>query len=78
MNIPTYETTGLKISIHTARKYMFGMGDPGACISQACNYLEEYAGCEPDAEAYTCPDCGLDTLYGLERLIEADAIEVYE
>ena len=35
---------------------MYGMGHPGVCL--ACDYYDEYAGCEPDAENYECPECG--------------------
>lgn len=47
------------------RQMTFGLGSSGVCIS--CRYIDEYAGCEPDAEKYECPKCGKNTLYGLEQ-----------
>lgn len=44
---------------------LFGMGSPGFC--KACGDFDEYAGCEPDAENYLCPNCGENELMGLEN-----------
>jgi hypothetical protein len=57
----------IKISEEEYSEMVFGLGSPGVCIS--CGYLDEYAGCEPDARDYFCPDCEQNTLYGLEEAL---------
>ena len=36
------------------------------------------SGCEPDARKYPCPDCGQNTVYGIEWAVMTDLIEVVE
>ncbi len=52
------------------------------CNTGYCTTCEAFVGdsVEPDAEGYTCPDCGEDTLMGAEEallqgLIEVDGLE---
>lgn len=55
----------VKLSQEEASEMMMGLGHPGVCLS--CGYVDEYAGCEPDAREYECPSCGEHKLYGLEE-----------
>lgn len=64
----------IRISEEELSDMLCGLGNPGACIS--CGYLEEYAGCEPDAREYPCPECGEHTLYGLEEVLMMGFVEV--
>lgn len=48
-----------------AEESMFGMGNPGICIS--CG--DDADGCEPDARGYTCEGCGEAAVYGAEELL---------
>lgn len=56
--------------------YLLGIGSPGVCINESCGEFDEYAGCEPDAEGYECPACGLDTLWGLEAAFMSGKVVV--
>lgn len=40
-------------------------GTLGGCIK--CGYVQ--SGCEPDARAYECEECGERGVYGLEELV---------
>lgn len=64
----------IRISEEQVDSMMFGMGYPGVCI--ACGYLDEYAGCEPDARGYECPECGKNKLYGLEEAMMMGSLEI--
>ena len=50
------------------------MGHPGFC--EACGYFDEYAGCEPDARNYKCPDCGSMSLMGFEWAFTCDLVDI--
>jgi hypothetical protein len=50
--------------IAAAQDSMFGMGNPGICIS--CG--DDADGCEPDARKYECEGCGEFAVYGAEEL----------
>jgi predicted RNA-binding Zn-ribbon protein involved in translation (DUF1610 family) len=62
------------ISEAEAADMMMGMGNPGVCLS--CGMVDEYAGCEPDARNYTCPDCGEGQLFGLEEALMMGCLEI--
>jgi len=62
------------ISEEQAQDFMFGMGNPGVCLS--CGYYDEYAGCEPDAREYECPECGENQLYGFEEALVMGAVQI--
>ncbi len=47
------------------REQMFGMGNPGFCIS--CGMQQE--GCEPDAREYPCENCDDNQVYGAQELL---------
>lgn len=64
----------ITISNEEAESFIFGLGSPGVCIS--CGYCDEYAGCEPDAREYECPNCGESKLYGLEEAMMMGLIEI--
>jgi len=44
----------------------------GICID--CGYVQY--GCEPDAEKYTCEDCGKATVYGLEQALICGYLDI--
>jgi len=48
-----------------AQQSMFGMENPGICIS--CG--DDADGVEPDAERDECESCGKNTVYGAEQLL---------
>ncbi len=52
----------------------FGMGNPGVCL--ACGDIDEFAGCEPDAENYECANCGKRRLWGLEQALIAGYLDI--
>lgn len=64
----------VSISEEQAASMMFGMGHPGVCL--ACGMVDEYAGCEPDAREYECPECGENKLYGLEEAMMMGSLEI--
>lgn len=64
----------VKISEEDAVNMMSGLGHPGVCIG--CGYLDEFAGCEPDACEYECPGCGENKLYGLEEALMMGNLEI--
>lgn len=51
--------------VSVAKDSMFGTKDNGICI--ACG--EDAYGVEPDAEKYTCENCGKEAVYGGEQLL---------
>ncbi len=57
----------IEITEQECQEMMFGLGNPGVCIG--CGMVDEYAGCEPDARFYSCPECEEDKLFGLEEAI---------
>jgi len=57
-----------------ASDLMSGLGNPGVCLS--CDMIDEYAGCEPDACNYECPECGENELFGLSEAIIMDKVEI--
>jgi len=66
------------ISLDKAQKYIHGftMGHPGYCST--CDEVDEHAGCEPDAEGYTCPCCDEPTLFGFEYAFMAGMVTIGE
>ena len=62
------------LSEEEVHDFMFGMGNPGVCLS--CGYYDEYAGCEPDARKYECPECGELDLYGFEEALMMGEIKI--
>ena len=44
----------------------------GICLS--CGYFQGEV--EPDAECYTCEDCGADEVYGLEQALLIGALTI--
>ena len=62
------------ISDATYSGMTLGMGNPGVCL--ACGEIDEYAGCEPDAEDYECPSCGECRLWGLEQALVAGYLTI--
>lgn len=62
------------LSEEQANQFMFTLGHPGVCLS--CKMVDEFAGCEPDAENYSCPSCGENSLTGFERALEMGIIEI--
>jgi len=62
------------ISQEQANDFCFGMGSAGVCL--ACGMVDQYAGCEPDAREYECPECGEHKLYGFEEAIMMDVVEI--
>lgn len=64
----------ITISKERASELMFGLGSPGVCLS--CGYFDEYAGCEPDARNYHCPECEQNQLYGFEEAMMMGAVSV--
>ena len=62
------------LSEQEAFDFALGMGNPGVCLS--CGYYDEYAGCEPDARKYECPECGEFELYGFEEALMMGEIEI--
>lgn len=47
-------------------------GTLGICVG--CGNIQD--GCEPDAREYTCDDCGLDKVYGLEEALIQGLVEL--
>ena len=60
-----HESITLERLEKAARESMFGTTYPGFCI--ACG--EEADAVEPDAERYTCENCGERKVYGAEILL---------
>lgn len=48
-----------------AERQMIGTDNPGFCL--ACGYEQE--GCEPDAEGYTCEECGEPRVMGAAEIV---------
>ena len=48
-----------------AQETMLDMGNAGLCIECGA----DADGCEPDARAYRCEDCGKPAVFGLEELV---------
>lgn len=48
-----------------ARESMFGLGNPGICVS--CG--DDTDGVEPDAREYHCDACGMMQVYGAQELL---------
>jgi hypothetical protein len=61
------------LRIEDLEAMMFGFNSAGFC--ETCQEVDEHAGCEPDAEGYTCPNCGEKTLHGLEQALMMGLIE---
>lgn len=57
----------ITLSEEEYREMAFGLGNPGVCLS--CGDVDEFAGCEPDAENYKCNACGERQLFGLEQAL---------
>ncbi len=55
-------------------RMVYGAGSPGVCLS--CGDVDEYAGCEPDARGYECPQCEARTLYGLEEALTMGHLDI--
>lgn len=67
----------MKLSHDELSGLMFGSsGNPGYC--ETCDEVDEHAGCEPDAQNYTCPSCEEQALFGLEFAFMAGMVEVEE
>ena len=67
----------IKLSENRMSELLFtGLYTPGVCIAPGCGMFDEYAGVEPDARKYPCPDCGQATVYGLEEALVMGAVEV--
>lgn len=62
----------VKMSVEQYRKYCFDY--MGICTS--CGEMAPE--CEPDAERYECPECGEDTVYGVEQALLLGKIEIEE
>jgi hypothetical protein len=60
-----------------AEHFMIGTtGHPGVCL--ACDMVDEFAGCEPDAVNYRCPDCGEMKLCGFEHALTVGAVTIVD
>jgi hypothetical protein len=66
--------TTIKMTEDDYTSMTFGMGSPGMCL--ACGDVDEYAGCEPDAEGYECHGCGEMKLTGLEVAMVMGHVEI--
>ncbi len=64
----------INISQEDYEEMAFGLGHPGVCI--ACGMVDEYAGCEPDASNYECPECEENQLFGLEQALMCGYISI--
>ena len=51
--------------IEAVHRYNTTLDNPGFCIK--CGHEQEE--CEPDAENYTCNECGEKAVYGAEQLL---------
>lgn len=58
-----------------ATEEMISQGNMGACLN--CGEIQD-GGVEPDAEKYTCDNCGEDKVYGLEQLLLMGKLEIEE
>jgi hypothetical protein len=63
----------IEISESRIQAVMFG-GEYGLGYCLACG--AEHYECEPDARNYTCDDCGLEQVFGLEELIMMGRITI--
>lgn len=70
------ETMRITISAQEFQDMTLGLGNPGVCTS--CGMVDEFAGCEPDARNYECPECGKHTLMGLEEALMEDILNITE
>lgn len=64
----------LTITDARASELMFTDGHPGFC--EHCGYFDEYAGCEPDARKYHCPECDTNNLMGFEEALVCGLVEI--
>ena len=57
--------TQLKPVVTIKEAWAMDNASEGFCL--ACGYVQDE--CEPDAERYTCDECGLQKVYGFSELV---------